>query len=98
MADNGLPDPALFAQVGEVAASGSVAERRAFLRRAAMIGLPALLVSVRARTAWAQAQGPSCAASLGTSGCAQRNGLDQPIDQPLAQTIDQGGGGRGRGR
>jgi hypothetical protein len=53
-----------------------VAERRAFLRRTALMGLPAVLASVRARTVWAQdGENKSCAASLGTSGCAERNGL-----------------------
>ena len=54
-------------------------ERRDFLKRAALIGLPVALATVRPRTTWAQTyqDGPngSCALSIGTSGCAQRNKL-----------------------
>jgi len=49
MVDKGLPGQA-HADERESVAS----ERRAFLRRAALAGLPVLLASVRARTAWAQ--------------------------------------------
>jgi len=78
VADKGLPDPILFpppaAGGSEEQVSGPVSERRAFLRRTAMVGLPVLLASVRARTAWAQEpNGPSCAESLGASGCFERN-------------------------
>ena len=49
MVDKGLPDQALSEKRESIAS-----ERRAFLRRAALAGLPVLLASVRARTAWAQ--------------------------------------------
>jgi hypothetical protein len=49
MADKGLPDQVLSDEQESIAS-----ERRAFLRRAALAGLPVLLASVRARTAWAQ--------------------------------------------
>jgi hypothetical protein len=49
MADKGLPDQVLSDERESIAS-----ERRAFLRRAALAGLPVLLASVRARTVWAQ--------------------------------------------
>lgn len=48
-------------------------ERRDFLRRASLIGLPVALATVRPRTVWAAANDtPSCHASIGTSGCENR--------------------------
>jgi hypothetical protein len=49
MVDKGLPEQALSDEQESLSS-----ERRAFLRRAAMAGLPVLVASVRARTAWAQ--------------------------------------------
>ncbi len=71
MADNGRTVDSLSKETAE----SPVKERREFFRRAALIGLPIALASVRAQTVWAQQQGPSCALSIGTSGCAQRNGI-----------------------
>jgi hypothetical protein len=63
-------------------------ERRAFLKRALLAGIPVALATVRPRTTWAQtAQDPtkpgntltdpesSCSGSLGSSGCAARKGI-----------------------
>lgn len=59
-------------------------QRRAFLKRAALIGLPVAFATVRPRTSWAVPLNPgnpqsdpkfSCSGSLGTSGCAARKGL-----------------------
>jgi len=77
VADNRLPNPDLSSPgAGASETATRVAERRAFLRRTALMGLPAVLASVRARTVWAQDdENKSCAASLGSSGCAERNGL-----------------------
>jgi len=47
-------------------------ERRAFLKRAAIIGLPVALSTVRPRTAWAADDTQSCKNSIGPSGCANR--------------------------
>lgn len=69
MPDNGLPTGGLLAEAGKQ----PVTERREFFKRAAAIGLPAVLATVRAKTAWAQEDQGSCALSLGTSGCAARN-------------------------
>jgi hypothetical protein len=71
MADNTLPERDLSA------ASSSIEdvkddERRKFLRRAAIAGLPVVLATVRGRTVFASQLTASCAASLGTSGCATR--------------------------
>jgi hypothetical protein len=71
MADNSLPDhdlPEATAPPGEV----SDDERRKFLRRAALAGLPVVLATVRGRTLFASNLTASCAASLGVSGCATR--------------------------
>jgi hypothetical protein len=71
MADKSLPDYDLSessAPVGEV----SDDERRKFLRRAALAGLPVILATVRGRTVFAGQLTASCAASLGVSGCANR--------------------------
>jgi hypothetical protein len=71
MADNSLPDhdlPEATAPTAEV----SDEERRKFLRRAALAGLPVILATVRGRTVFAGGLTASCAASLGVSGCANR--------------------------
>jgi hypothetical protein len=50
-------------------------ERRDFLRRATLIGVPVIMATVRPRSLWGQTQTPvpketqSCIASAGTSGC-----------------------------
>ena len=66
MADNTLPERDLSA------ASSSIEdvkddERRKFLRRAAVAGLPVVLATVRGRTVFAGGGSASCAASLRTS-------------------------------
>ena len=68
MADKRLPEPTISspATAGEDAEKLQ-AERRAFLRRAAVAGLPVLLASVRARTVWAQETTPSATASANPS-------------------------------
>jgi len=72
MADNGLSKDGFHPQDEQ----SRVTERRAFFKRAAAIGLPVALATVRANTAWAQTNDTaSCRASLGTSGCAARNNL-----------------------
>jgi len=70
MADNSLPDRDL----PESASSPEDVsdERRTFLRRAAIAGLPVVLATVRGRTVFASGLTASCAASLGISGCANR--------------------------
>jgi len=91
MADNGHSNDDL--PLTEVSV---VNERRAFLKRVALAGLPIALATVRPRTAWAQngrgrGQGApvdphlpgnpltdpesTCSGSLGSSGCAARNGM-----------------------
>jgi hypothetical protein len=62
MVDKGLPEQALSDEQESIAS-----ERRAFLRRAALAGLPVLLASVRARTAWAQETTGSTAGSANPS-------------------------------
>jgi hypothetical protein len=65
-----------------------VKQRRDFLKRMLLAGLPVALASVRPRTVWAQTpQDPtkpgntltdpysSCSGSLGSSGCAARKGI-----------------------
>jgi len=71
MADNTLPErdlPASSSTIEDVKDD----ERRKFLRRAALAGLPVVLATVRGRTVFAAGQTASCAASLGVSGCAAR--------------------------
>jgi hypothetical protein len=68
MADNSLPDhdlPEATAPTAEV----SDDERRKFLRRAALAGLPVVLATVRGRTVFASGGVGSCATSMGASGC-----------------------------
>jgi hypothetical protein len=68
MADNGLSNGDLSPPVNQLDQ-----QRRSFLKRAALIGLPVALATVRPRTVWAQANNtPSCRASMGTSGCNTR--------------------------
>lgn len=74
MADNRRSEESLSSSVPSH--ESAVSERREFFKRAALIGLPVVLASVHARTAWAnQVNGPSCGNSLGPSGCANRNGI-----------------------
>jgi len=68
MADNGRSHDGLSGSAPEA----RVNERREFLRRATLLGLPLALVTVRPPTVWAQTTAtPSanCALSLGPSGC-----------------------------
>jgi hypothetical protein len=66
MAENGLPNDALHESAGESA----VKDRRDFFKRAAQIGVPVVLATVRAPNAWAQDnKNGSCTASVSTSGC-----------------------------
>lgn len=53
-----------FSNDGESTAS----ERRRFLRRAALIGLPAIVATVQPRTAWAASKGQSVVGSVNPSG------------------------------
>ena len=71
MADNSLPDHDLSEPTAPTA-EVSDEERRKFLRRAALAGLPVILATVRGRTVFAGGLTASCAASLGVSGCANR--------------------------
>jgi len=73
MADNGLSSDGLSPDEVSPSAGTPQSERRAFLKKAALVGLPVAIMTVRPRTAWAQAQGDSCGNSLGPSGCRQRN-------------------------
>ena len=64
MADNSLPNDNLPETATTPAVSGDgapaeVNERRAFLRRAAMIGIPVVIASIPSRTAWAQPKKPA---------------------------------------
>lgn len=62
MADNSLPLENLSDRGAQSAAAqdhqdqpaASLAERRAFLRRAALIGIPVVVASIPSRSAWAQ--------------------------------------------
>lgn len=76
MADNGLSSDGLSPdEAASPTEAAQRSERRAFLRKAALVGLPVALATVNARTVWAQAQGPSCAQSNSPSGCASINGV-----------------------
>jgi hypothetical protein len=68
MADNSLPDRDLSKPVAPPADVND--ERRKFMRRAALAGLPVVLASVRGRTvfAWGTST-PSCPASAKGSKC-----------------------------
>lgn len=63
MADKSLPQESLpdRSDEPEVAPPAPIAEpeRRAFLRRAALIGVPVLIASVPSRTVWAQPNRPA---------------------------------------
>ena len=68
MVDKGLPEITLPGDRPRADDESTLAaERRAFLRRAAIAGLPVLLASVRARTVWAQDSGGSLTASANPS-------------------------------
>ena len=71
MADNTLPERDLSATSSSIE-DVKDDERRKFLRRAAIAGLPVVLATVRGRTVFASHLTASCAASLGVSGCANR--------------------------
>jgi hypothetical protein len=87
MADNGHSNGDL--PLTEVSV---VNERRAFLKRVALAGLPIALATVRPRTAWAGTKpidptkpgnpltdpDSSCSGSLGSSGCAARKSMVVP--------------------
>jgi hypothetical protein len=66
MADKSLPDRDLPEQPA-VPATKLDDERRAFLRRAALVGLPVVLATVRGRTVFAGGQSASCAGSFRAS-------------------------------
>jgi hypothetical protein len=78
VADKCLPDSsqALESCSAEVL---RVAERRAFLRRAAIAGLPVVLASVRGRTAWARQDG-SASCSPNPSECVEGTELQEELD------------------
>jgi hypothetical protein len=63
VAENSQPDQIVAAAE---AVNVAAAERRAFIRRAALVGLPLILATVKPRTVWAR-QSASCAASLRAS-------------------------------
>jgi hypothetical protein len=66
--DNSLPDGDLPAAPS--AEETAATERRAFLKRAAIVGLPVILASVRGSTAWgAWKLNASCAGSAVGSRC-----------------------------
>jgi hypothetical protein len=67
VADNRLPNGDLSAAGGRGEQVAPVNDRRLFLQRTARVGLPALLVSVRARTVWAEDELASSAGSLAVS-------------------------------
>ena len=68
MVDKGLPEPSLSSQTPAAEGAEKLdAQRRVFLRRAALAGLPVLLASVRARTVWAQDTSASAAMSANPS-------------------------------
>ena len=68
MADNGRSRDGLSLADESVRAR----ERRDFLRKAGLIGIPVVLATVRPRSLWAQTETASCALSGGTSGCDTR--------------------------
>ena len=71
MADNTLPERDLSASSSSIE-DVKDDERRKFLRRAAIAGLPVVLATVRGRTVFAGGLTASCSTSLGVSGCANR--------------------------
>lgn len=71
MADN-IHDNEGFPAEGAASDQAQMRERRAFLKRAAMIGIPVAVATVHSRTAWAQTKTASCKASKGPSGCNNR--------------------------
>jgi hypothetical protein len=70
MADNGRSQESLSL----MAESARTKERRDFLRKASLIGIPVVLATVRPRSLWAQipTEPQSCSGSAGTSGCDAR--------------------------
>lgn len=67
---DGLSEDSAPASAGDLKAQ----ERRHFLRRAAMIGLPVVVATVRPRTAWATpASTGGCIQSTHASGCWDTN-------------------------
>lgn len=76
MADNGRMKDGLSEDSAPLSAEDlKVQERRRFLRRAAMIGLPVVVATVRPRTAWATPTGSTggCIQSTHASGCWDTN-------------------------
>lgn len=76
MADNGPMKDGLSQEEGPASPpESSMQQRRDFIRRAAMIGVPAVLATIRPRTAWAGGvkqqvgSGQGCITSIGPSGC-----------------------------
>jgi hypothetical protein len=66
MADNTLPERDLSAPSSSIE-DVKDDERRKFLRRAAIAGLPVVLATVRGRTVFAGGGAASCTGSLNTS-------------------------------
>lgn len=84
MADKSLPQESLPDRPDakpEVAPPAPVAEpeRRAFLRRAALIGVPVLIASVPSRSVWAQPNRPAGGGQGG--GLKKSHGGDTQLDQ-----------------
>jgi hypothetical protein len=71
MADKSLPDRDL-SEASSSIESVKDDDRRKFLRRAALAGLPVVLATVKGRTVFASQLTASCSASIGASGCAGR--------------------------
>ena len=67
MVDKSLPDANAHRAHGSSDTASVREERRAFLQRAALIGLPVVLATVRPRTVWAQEATGSSAASANPS-------------------------------
>lgn len=79
MADNGPMKDGLSQQEGPASSHDSMMQqRREFIRKATLIGVPAILATVRPRTAWATVtqtgSTKACIQSVHASGC-NPNGL-----------------------
>lgn len=68
MADKFLPEHDIL-DTSERPASVEDEQRRAFLRRAALAGLPVVLATVKGRSVYAQTTTASCPASANLSTC-----------------------------
>lgn len=76
MADNGLVKDGLGSADAAASEQAKAGERRAFLRRAALAGLPVVLATVQAQTVWAtttKGSNGACAKSRLTSSSAFKN-------------------------